>query len=186
VGYSRRSLSAVRGRQVLAVVERIHRAIDFRLPPLRFEEFLSRFDSYRVFEVDLPLGLDGQLFLSPDGELKTIYLRRQNPRPRLRFTLAHEIIHAELHFPEGKLAGLVACRTWEHGGDSRREALEREADFGAAALLMPMWMLARRLGAGARSLHEPGTVRWLARMFRVSEAAMQVQLRQYQGKREAS
>ncbi len=155
----------------------------FRLPPLRFEEFLRRFDSYRVFEVDLPPRLDGQLFLSPDGELKTIYLRRQNPRPRLRFALAHEIIHAELHFPEGKLPRLVACRTWEHGGNARRNSIEREADFGAAALLMPTWMIADRLGAEVGDPQEPTTVRRLARMFRVSEAAMQVQLREYAAER---
>jgi hypothetical protein len=41
--------------------------LDFRYPPFRFEDFLSKHDSYKVFEVDLPLGLDGRLFLTPDG-----------------------------------------------------------------------------------------------------------------------
>src|SRR6266481_8359814 len=107
-------------RQILATVNRIHRQLDFRFPPFRFEDFLAAHDSYKVFEVGLPLGLDGRIFLTPDGEQKTIYLRKDNPRTRIRFTLAHEIMHAELHYPQGQLTDLTACRTSERHRDGRR------------------------------------------------------------------
>ena len=168
-----------RGRDVLAAVSRIHERIDFRYPPFRLEEFLARYDSYKVFEVDLPFGLDGRIFLTPDGERKTIYLRKQNPRPRVRFTLAHEIIHAEVHFGRGQLQEGTACRTSEHFRDGRRSLLERDADFGAAALLMPLWMLDRHLPYRIRHDYPEPVVKEMARLFLVSESAMRIQLKNY-------
>ncbi|HUI26567.1 MAG TPA: ImmA/IrrE family metallo-endopeptidase [Candidatus Kryptonia bacterium] len=161
-----------------SVVDAIHQRVDFRRPPFRFEEFLSAHDAYKVFEVDLPLGLDGRIFLTPDGEQKTIHLRKDNTRPRLRFTLAHEIIHAELHFAQGHLRDLTACRTVEHA-QGQRPQLEREADFGAAALLMPLWMLDEALPYRLRHDYPDTVVREMSRIFRVSETAMKIQLKRY-------
>jgi Zn-dependent peptidase ImmA (M78 family) len=160
-------------------VDEIHRRLNFRHPPFRFEEFLSTHDAYKVFEVDLPLGLDGRLFLTPDGEQKTIHLRKDNSRPRLRFTLAHEIIHAELHFARGQLQNLTACRTSEHAREGQRTRLEREADYGAAALLMPLWLLDEYLPYRLRHDYPETVVRDMARLFRVSDAAMRIQLKNY-------
>jgi Zn-dependent peptidase ImmA (M78 family) len=168
-----------RGRDILAIVERIHQRLNFRFPPFRFEDFLAVHDSYKVFEVDLPLGLDGRIFLSPDGEQKTIYLRKHNSRTRIRFTLAHEIMHAELHYPHGQLTNLTACRTSEHHRDGRRNALEREADLGAAALLMPLSMLDRFLPYRIKREYPEHVVKEMARLFRVSETAMRIQLKNY-------
>ncbi len=176
---SRNALPERRSRDILAVVNRIHRQVDFRFPPFPFEGFLAAFDSYKVFEVDLPLGLDGRIFLTPDGERKTIYLRKDNPRTRLRFTLAHEIMHAELHFETGQLDRLTACRTSEHYRDGRRSVLEREADMGAAALLMPLWMLDRHLPYRIKREYPDHVVKEMARLFRVSETAMRIQLKNY-------
>ena len=36
--------------------DRIPQRLGWRYPPFRFEDFFAAFDSYRVFEVDLPLG----------------------------------------------------------------------------------------------------------------------------------
>jgi Zn-dependent peptidase ImmA (M78 family) len=174
--------NAVQARQrpdILGIVDRIHRRLDFRFPPFRFEEFLAAFELYKVFEVDLPLGLDGRMFLTPDGEQKTIYLRKDNPRTRIRFTLAHEIMHAELHFAAGQLAQLTACRTSEHHRDGRRSALEREADSGAAALLMPLAMIDRHLPYRIKREYPDHVVKEMARLFRVSETAMRIQLKNY-------
>jgi Zn-dependent peptidase ImmA (M78 family) len=168
-----------RSRDITAIVERIHRRLDFRFPPFRFEDFLGAFDSYKVFEVDLPLGLDGRIFLTPDGEQKTIYLRKDNSRTRIRFTLAHEIIHAELHFTRGQLQQLTACRTSEHHRDGRRNVLEREADLGAAALLMPLWMIDRHVPYRIKREYPEHVVKELARLFRVSDTAMRIQLKNY-------
>ena len=168
-----------RSRDILSIVDDIHQRLNFRFPPFRFEDFLAIHDSYKVFEVDLPLGLDGRIFLSPDGEQKTIYLRKHNPRTRIRFTLAHEIMHAELHYPHGQLTDLTACRTSEHHRDGRRSALEREADLGAAALLMPLPMLDRFLPYRIKREYPEHVVKEMARLFRVSETAMRIQLKNY-------
>jgi Zn-dependent peptidase ImmA (M78 family) len=168
-----------RSRDVQAVVDRIHRQLNFRFPPFRFEDFLALHDSYKVFEVDLPLGLDGRIFLTPDGEQKTIYLRKHNPRTRIRFSLAHEIMHSELHFARGELHSLTACRTSEHYRDGRRNIVEREADLGAAALLMPLWMLDRYVPYRIRGEYPDEVVKELARLFRVSDTAMRIQLKNY-------
>jgi Zn-dependent peptidase ImmA (M78 family) len=181
----RRSVSAERrSRDILAVVNHIHRKIGFRFPPFRFEEFLAAHDSYKVFEVELPLGLDGRIFLTPDGEQKTIYLRKDNPRPRVRFTLAHEIMHAEIHFSRGQLSQLTACRTSDHHRDGRRSPLEREADMGAAALLMPLWMIDRHVPYRITHEYPEHVVQEMARLFRVSETAMRIQLKNYATHRE--
>ncbi|MFQ5667507.1 MAG: ImmA/IrrE family metallo-endopeptidase [Candidatus Binatia bacterium] len=168
-----------RSRQILGVVSCIHRRMNFRFPPFRFEDFLAKYDAYKVFEVELPLGLDGRIFWSPDGERKTIYLRKDNPRPRVRFTLAHEITHAELHFAAGQVTQLTACRTSEHHRDGRRSLLEREADLGAAALLMPLWMLDRHVPYRMKRPYPEHVVKNMARLFRVSETAMRIQLKYY-------
>jgi len=174
-----RTIEEQRSCDILTAVDRIHQRIGFRYPPFRFEDFLAAFDSYRVFETDLPLGLDGRLFLTPDGERKTIYLRKQNSRPRLRFTLAHEIAHAELHFPSGQLDQLTACRTSEHFRDGRRKLMEREADLGAAALLMPLWMIDRHVPYRIKRPYPETVVSEMARLFRVSDGAMRIQLKNY-------
>ena len=168
-----------RRRDILTVVKRVHERVDFRFPPFRFEDFLAAHDTYKVFEVDLPLGLDGSIVLTPDGERRTIYLRKDNPRPRVRFTLAHEIMHAELHFMGGQLDRLTACRTSEHYRDGRRNILEREADLGAAELLMPLWMIDRYLPYRIKRGYADQVVKDMARLFRVSETAMRIQLKQY-------
>jgi Zn-dependent peptidase ImmA (M78 family) len=168
-----------RSRDVLAQVQRIHQRMDFRFPPFRFEDFLAVYESYKVFEVDLPLGLDGRIFLTPDGAQRTIYLRKQNARTRVRFTLAHEIMHAELHFKSGQLRTLTACRTSEHYRDGRRNVVEREADLGAAALLMPLWMIDRYVPYRIRREYPDDVVAEMARLFRVSDAAMRIQLKNY-------
>jgi Zn-dependent peptidase ImmA (M78 family) len=173
------ALAAPQRPDILSIVDGIHRRLDFRFPPFRFEDFLSTFESYKVFEVDLPLGLDGRIFLTPDGERKTIYLRKDNPRPRIRFTLAHEIMHAEVHFAKGELTQLTACRTSEHHRDGRRNSLEREADSGAAALLMPLWMIDRHLPYRIKREYPDHVVKEMARLFRVSDTAMRIQLKNY-------
>jgi Zn-dependent peptidase ImmA (M78 family) len=168
-----------RSRDVLAVVNRIHQQLAFQYPPFRFEDFLAAHRAYKVFEVDLPSGLDGRIFLTPDGERRTIHLRKDNPRTRVRFTLAHEIVHAELHFPGGQLHDLTACRTSDRHRDGRRNALEREADLGAAALLMPLWMIERYLPPRRGREYPDHIVKGLARLFLVSEIAMRIQLKNY-------
>jgi Zn-dependent peptidase ImmA (M78 family) len=166
------SLPPARRAVIDDAVKRLHEQLRYAAPPFPFEEFFAADPSYHVIEADLPAGLDGTLVIADEGS-KLIRLRRDNPRPRVRFTLAHEIIHAELHFHEGKLCDNQACRTSDRFRDGERSPDEREADYGAAALLMPLWMLERYAPRGPVPDDE---LRRLARLFRVSERTMRIQL----------
>lgn len=162
--------------EIHQVVNRIHERLRFDTPPFPFEDFLSAYESYKVFEIDLPQGLDGKLLITPDGEKKIVHLRSENPRPRVRFTLAHEIIHSELHFHEGKLCNNRACRTSDRFRDGERSVEELEADYGAAALLIPLPILERYLPSSDPGSWSDLVVRRLARVFGVSERTTAIQL----------
>lgn len=148
----------------------------FRVPPFRFEDFLKAFDGYRVFEADLPPQTDVRLICGAEEPHRLVYLRRGNSRSKLRFALAHAVIHSELQCVDREKSYQLECRTSEHAEDGRRNILEREADFGAAALLMPLWMVDRFVPKPLAVPRSEQLADELARTFRVSPMAMRVQL----------
>lgn len=93
---------------------------------------------------------------------------------RQRFTLAHELGHILLHRAELERAVHV------DKGSLRRDALaaagvdrkEIEANAFAAELLMPQAMLAAALGGRTLDLEDDAAIERLAKMFRVSTAAI--------------
>ena len=100
--------------------------------------------------------------LLPDR--REIWVRRDEPHARRRFTVAHEIGHWVLHAEVGR----VYCRSsdLELAPDDRDHEVEREANRFAAELLMPeddVRAAAERLGA------DPNL---LAQMFGAHPVAM--------------
>jgi len=96
----------------------------------------------------------------------TIWVAAEESAFRRRFTIAHEIGHLILH-PAGE-----AYRDYPDFSGSK---LEAQANGYAAALLMPLSMLdayASRFGPD---------IRRLARLFEVSEAAMNIRLGKIHG-----
>jgi hypothetical protein len=67
---------------------------------------------------------------------RRIYVRADEPEPRRRFTIAHELGHWICQCLEGTQQP-VYCRAEEIGVDPDAKALEREANIFAANLLMP-------------------------------------------------
>ena len=67
---------------------------------------------------------------------RRIYVRADEPEPRRRFTIAHELGHWICQCLEGTQQP-VYCRAEEIGVDPEARALEREANIFAANLLMP-------------------------------------------------
>jgi len=67
---------------------------------------------------------------------RRIYVRADEPEPRRRFTIAHELGHWICQCLEGTQQP-VYCRAEEIGVDPEAKALEREANIFAANLLMP-------------------------------------------------
>src|SRR5215211_1610572 len=67
---------------------------------------------------------------------RRILVRSDEPEPRRRFTIAHELGHWICQCLEGEMKP-VYCRAEEIGVDPEAKALEREANIFAANLLMP-------------------------------------------------
>ena len=106
----------------------------------------------------------------------TIYVRRSEPEPRQRFTVAHELGHYILHLAD-KAADLgytdelpekryVAAFRSAHLGSE-----EEEANAFAAAILMPAKAIQSRASWAVDEDYDDGA-RDLARQFHVSYAAM--------------
>jgi hypothetical protein len=67
---------------------------------------------------------------------RRIFIRSDEPEPRRRFTIAHELGHWVCQCLEG-VTNAVYCRAEEIGVDPQAKALEREANIFAANLIMP-------------------------------------------------
>ncbi|MBA2460979.1 MAG: ImmA/IrrE family metallo-endopeptidase [Actinobacteria bacterium] len=67
---------------------------------------------------------------------RRILVRADEPEPRRRFTIAHELGHWTCQCREGT-AQPVYCRADDIGVDPETKALEREANIFAANLVMP-------------------------------------------------
>jgi IrrE N-terminal-like domain len=83
-------------------------------------------------EVQEDLSVSGMLLPSE----RRIVVRADEPEPRRRFTIAHELGHWICQCLEGT-ARPVYCRAEEIGVDPEAKALEREANIFAANPLMP-------------------------------------------------
>jgi Zn-dependent peptidase ImmA (M78 family) len=91
-----------------------------------------------------------------------IYVRRTDPHTRQRFTIAHEIGHLVLHRTS------LAMRYDYNFNEGPEEA---QANGYAAALLIPMWMLAEYAPTYDHKVAP------LAELFDVSREAMNIRLR---------
>jgi Zn-dependent peptidase ImmA (M78 family) len=154
------SLLEARGRQDEAPVpvERIARELGAEL---RYEPLES--------------GPSGLLYRADDGHV-IIGVNAAHPDVRQRFTIAHEIAHLTLHSDALFVDGLVRRDPVSSVGLDPREI---EANAFAAELLMPRASLLReiqsRVPAGGAASPDKLT-RQLAKVFRVSEQAMEYRL----------
>ncbi len=138
------------------------------VPPLDVEELAASLCRLRVRAADDLAPIAGVV---PAGQLSgvllparwEIWVRRDEPGPRRRFTVAHEIGHHLLHSD----GAAVMCRPADvetaQGGERARE---REANRFAAELLMPEAMVRE---AAHRDGPDPIV---LAGRFGVSDVAM--------------
>lgn len=112
--------------------------------------------------------------IEPDDESKSgfrIRLNRHEGSERQRFTLAHEIAHFLLH-RQLIGGGVVDDTMYRSALSSRREV---EANKLAADLCMP-WDLVHRERAKLSGLDDENLVNEMAKVFRVSKAAMRIRL----------
>ena len=129
---------------------------------------LSRALGVRVFRGALLPGVSGQIVRMPDGEYH-ITADRDDPEPRRRFTIAHELAHFLLH-RDAIGDGLAESRLHRSRLQNR---MEMEANRLAADILMPY----EKLDAAIESARESGAnLVDIAAQFGVSRSALKVRL----------
>lgn len=176
----------------------------------RAEEFLEEFHEERTlpvpieeivefdFEIELiPLegildDLEVDAFLTSD--LKQIYVDAfvvQHRRRRLRFSLAHELAHHELHRPLYEGSRIASVHDWQRVQESISEEdyawFEFQAHSFAGLVLVPSPELRTQFDAAMRAARQAGLsestlsseagkshiARWLADQFDVSEQVIE-------------
>lgn len=176
----------------------------------RAEEFLEEFHEERTlpvpieeivefdFEIELvPLegildDLEVDAFLT--SGLKRIYVDAfvmEHRHRRLRFNLAHELAHHELHRPLYESSPIASVRDWERVQESISEEdyawFEFQANSFAGLVLVPAPELRTQFDAAMRAAREAGLsestlsseagqsyiAKWLADQFEVSEQVIE-------------
>lgn len=113
------------------------------------------------------------------GPAAVMVINERHHPHRQRFTIAHELGHADLHDADTYLDGLATLRFRDGKSATGTDAEEREANRYAAALLMPAaWVRSRflHLITGRRATREDVAITRLAAEFDVSEQAMRFRL----------
>lgn len=127
-------------------------------PPVPIENIIANM-GIQVLRPPNP-GWSGAVASDPQCGGAVIWVAAEESRFRSRFTIAHELGHLMLH--DG-----VQFRDQPDFGGSRQET---QANRFAADLLMPLWML------DPYATQYRGDVATLARIFDVSEQAMNIRL----------
>lgn len=121
--------------------------------------------------------VSGMLYRRPGAAV--IVVNEHHSHHRQRFTIAHEVGHAELHDADTYLDGLATLRFRDGKSATGTDTEEREANGFAAALLMPAdWVRNRfiSLVTARRPIDESRAIAKLAAEFDVSEQAMRFRL----------
>lgn len=138
-------------------------------------EGLPKKEGIRLLYLDLQDDLCG-LALIKHG-LKTIVVNSNHHTNRQRFTIAHELGHFLLHNIALDTvhvdAGLIMRR--DRSSSTGEDRLEVEANAFASTLLMPKFMLDKHVPSEL-DFTDDGRMKEIARLFRVSPAALQFRL----------
>jgi len=125
------------------------------------------------------LGDDVSGMLYRRGGSAVIVINRDHAHHRQRFSISHEIGHADLHDSDTYLDGRLTLRFRDGKSATGTDIEEREANRFAAALLMPAdWVRDRFISmiAARRPLDDNDAISKLASEFDVSEQAMRFRL----------
>ena len=118
-------------------------------------------------------GVSGQIM--KEGDHYVIRVNRNEARERQRFTIGHEIAHFLLHKPiiDSSPDGITDNVLYRSGAPER---IEYEANRLAAALVMPMGLIEKKLHDDFDGVVTEATIESLASAFEVSKAAMEIRL----------
>lgn len=126
----------------------------------------------------LPKKLDDDvagLFVRINGKPIISYNQNQKNKSRERFTIAHELGHFLLHSNKPIFIDKNPKVMFRNNASSSGEQLqEKEANHFAAALLMPKKLIKIEIDKMSNDIINP--IKYLSRLFKVSEQAMSFRL----------
>ncbi len=128
--------------------------------------------------VPYALGDDVSGLLSIEGSKATIGYNLKEPSYRIRFTIAHELAHYELHRDQSHLFvdKQFIYRSINSGDTPITQAMEQEANAFASAILMPTDLLRREIQKTDLNLFDDKAIENLANLFQVSTTAMSIRI----------
>lgn len=109
-------------------------------PGSSLEELVAETGGNLVFGSSGAGDYESGSIIARDLDNYTIYLSRNTSRQRDRFTIAHELGHLTLHLPQIKKLdpdAIMRATRWVDENDNDQKRAEWEANWFAAALLMP-------------------------------------------------
>lgn len=174
-------MPALRRKQIEERASALLETHGIKKPPIAVEKLAVRL-GYRVIFEHFQNDVSGTVILN-DDETLTIGINTFHADVRQRFSIAHELGHAQLHLEDLKRRPFVdpPARVLFRDGLSSlgEDPLEIQANQFAAALLMPAPMVAdvgQRLIDRNRSISIDALVTTLAQRFQVSTQAMRYRL----------
>jgi Zn-dependent peptidase ImmA (M78 family) len=126
-------------RVVEAFAERVASMVDYEIGG-SLEEVVTSHGGKIVFGSTGKEDHESGSIIARDMNDYTIYLSQNTSRVRDRFTIAHELGHLMLHLPKIKEVGqeaVMRATRWVDDSDTGQKRAELEANWFAAAFLMP-------------------------------------------------
>lgn len=139
-------------------IETICHSYDIDLEPIEAEDNLSGF------------------FLVNESKKKVIGYNNKHSDNRVRFTIAHEFGHFQLHFKKDQKIFIDSKFFRNEASSSGALKQEREANAFAAALLMPVSLLEKEMSKINLDKGIDEILPKLSRSFKVSEESMKFRL----------
>jgi Zn-dependent peptidase ImmA (M78 family) len=139
-------------------------------------EAIAKSLGLKVIPYDLGEGVSGLLAIQ-EG-LATIGYNPAEAPVRVRYTIAHEIAHFDLHRDQSDLFvdKQLIYRSQQSGDTPEKQQMEQEANVFASALLMPSNLLRKEVEKAKLDLASDDAIKKLADKFEVSTTAMAIRI----------
>lgn len=139
-------------------------------------ETIAKSLGLNVMQYDLGEGVSGLLAIQ-EG-VGTIGYNPKEPKVRIRYTIAHEIGHFDLHRDKSDLFvdKELIYRSINSGDTLEKQQMEQEANVFASALLMPSNLLRKEVEKAKLDLASDESIEKLAKKFDVSTTAMTIRI----------
>lgn len=149
------------------------------LPELKLPidvEAIAKSLGLKVIPYDLGDGVSGLLAIQ-EG-VGTIGFNPNEARVRVRYTIAHELGHYDLHRDKSDLFvdKQLIYRSQQSGDTPEKFQMEQEANVFASALLMPSNLLRKEVERANLDLASDDAIQKLAKKFEVSTTAMTIRI----------